>query len=593
MTTRKEKRTLPIPRRTVRRLLVYLQKVRWLYLASFFLLIAISGLTAAKAWIIQPVTDSFLEGGTTERELMATCGLVAGIFFLQALLNFAYATVAKTAGGRVVRAIREDLFSHLLTQDRSYFLNRPSSDLTSRVVNDVVHFEYAAAGSMQNLVQEVLTVAMLFTVMLVLNWKLAILSLALFSATGCILSVMNRRIRLLSRRAQEMISALVNHLTELIGGMEVVLTFRAGDRWRRRFERVNQEYYASALRLNTTTAAVVSLIQVVAGLGIAVVLWITGRSLLSGAMSEGQFLSFLATLYLIQAPVTGIGSSVMQLTRGLAAGERAFEMLDEKPLLSDPPNPVPLPPKPLVIEFRNVSFAYEKTLILRDVSFTVEPGELVVLVGESGAGKTTIGRLLLRFYDPIQGQILLGGIPLPELERSSLYRRAAYVSQDVFLFQASIRENLLIGAPDASEAQMVAALRRVLLGDEFLAELPQGLDTQVGERGVLLSGGQRQRLAIARAILGEPQILILDEATSALDLEMESRLLRELFDSRTGRTIIAVSHRLSVATSADRVLSLKDGRLAEDGLPRVLAQQDGEFSRLQRAAHTRTGHGQL
>ncbi len=559
-----------MPLRTIRRLIGYMQKVRFLYLGSFVLLIATSGLTAAKAWIIQPITDSFLGGGTTERELMAICGFVAGIFFLQALLTFAYSTVAKIAGGRVVRAIREDLFSHLLTQDRNYFLNRPSSDLTSRVINDVVHFEYAAAGSMQNLVHEILTVAMLFSVMLLLNWKLAILALALFSATACILRMMNRRVHLLSRRAQEMISSLVNHLTELVGGMEVVLTFRAGDRWRRRFERVNQEYYASALRLNVTTAAAVSSIQVVVGLGIAVVLWITGRFLLSGTMSEGQFLSFLATLYLLQAPVTGIGASVTQLTRGLAAGERAFEILEERPSLVDPPTPVPLPLKPLVIEFRNVSFSYDKTLILRDVSFTIEPGELVVLVGESGAGKTTVGRLLLRFYDPSEGQILLGGTPLPELDRTSLYRSAAYVSQDVFLFQASIRENLQIGAPEASEAQMVAALRRVLLGDEFLAELPRGLDTEVGERGVLLSGGQRQRLAIARAILGEPRILILDEATSALDLEMERRILRELFDSRTGRTIIAVSHRLSVVASADRVLSLKDGMLTEEELAKRL-----------------------
>jgi ATP-binding cassette, subfamily B, bacterial MsbA len=582
---RRETSSLPLPPGTRARLFGYLRRVRFLYVGSLVLLFGISALTALKAWIIQPVTDAFLRGGTTERQWVATCAIVAGIFLVQAVLTYGYATVSKTAGARMVRAIREDLFSHLLEQDRRYFLTRPSSDLTSRLINDVVHFEYAAAGSVQSLVQQALTVLMLFSVMMVLDWKLAILSIALLSTTGYILSVMQQRIRQLSRRAQEMISSLVNHLTELIGGMEVVLTFRAGDRWRRRFENVNADYYESALRLNNTTAAVVSLIQVVSGLGIALILWVTGHSLLSGEMTEGQFLSFLATLYLLQAPVTGIGTNFLQLTRGLAASERAFEVLDERPALRDPASPLSLPPEPLAIEFRNVTFTYESIPVLRDVSFTIEPGELVVLVGESGAGKTTVGRLLLRFYDPTAGQVLLGGVPLPELNRESLYRRAAYVSQEVFLFQDSIRENLLIGAPDATDEEMVAALRQALLDDEFLAELPDGLDSEVGERGARLSGGQRQRLAIARALLSDPQILILDEATSALDMDTERELLRRLFDPASGRTIIAVTHRLSVAQSADRILSLKDGRLAEDGPAQVLSQLDGEFARLQRTAY--------
>jgi len=561
----------------------YMYEVRGLYLVSFFALIGISGVTAAKAWIVQPIGDALFQSGFTSEELKRLCFLVASIFALQAVLNLIHGSVAKTAGARIVRAMRRDVFAHLLTQDRSYFVVRSSGELLSRVINDIMRFEAAAGVAVQNIVRDALTLVLLFGVMLLQSWKLSLVSVVAVGGVGLFLSIMNQRIRIMSRRAQEIIAQVVRELSEVIAGMEVVVTFRAGRRWRERFQRVNDSYYDTAVRLERTNVAVMSTIQLAIGVGIAVILFVAGRTLLAGAMTEGQFLSFLAAGYLLQTPVVGIGGQMLNFTRGIASGERALELLDDRPSLVDPPNPTPLPDTPLPIEFRSVSYAYQDERILDSVSFSIAPGERAVIVGESGAGKSTLAKLLLRFDDPVEGSILLGDVPLPELARDSLYRVTAYVSQEVFMFETTIRENLLIGAADATDAQLMEALATVGMKD-FIDSLPDGIETEVRERGLRLSGGQRQRLAIARALLCDAEILVLDEATSALDMESERMILRNLFALPHPKTIIGISHRLSVAHSADRVLSLKDGRVVEDGPAHVLAEQDGEFARLCRAA---------
>ncbi len=550
---------------------------------SLIALVGVSAVTAAKAWIIQPVGDALFDEGMTSVQLLGLCGLIAGLFGVQALLNFVHAVVAKVAGARIVRTIRRDLFAHLLRQDRAYFVTRTSSDLVSRVVNDVVRFESTAASAVQNIVRDAVTLVLLFGVMLLHSWRLSLFSVGAVAIIGWFLMRMNQRIRTLSRRTQESISAVVRQLSEVIGGIEVVLTYRVGDRWRERFEKVNQDYYRTTVHMERTSAAVMSVIQLVIGVGIAVILLITGQALIAGEMTEGEFLSFLGAGYLLQTPVMSIGGQILNFAKGLAGGERALALLDDEPKLTDAVDPVSLPSVPLDIEFRGVCFAYEQEPILDDVSFSIEAGERVVLVGESGAGKTTLAKLLLRFDDPSKGEIRLGGVPLPRMDRASLYRATAYVSQDVFLFETTIRENLLVGAPGASDDELAEAIRLVGL-DELVGALPDGIDTEVRERGLRLSGGQRQRLAIARALVCGAEILVLDEATSALDMDSERRILESLFKAPVRRTIVGISHRLSVAYCADRVLSLKRGRIVEDGPAHVLAERDGEFARLCRAA---------
>lgn len=550
------------------KLLRYQARVRGLFSASLVLLFLASALTAAKAWIIQPVVDTFRRRGATPRDLLLLCGGICAIFLVQAVLTFGYSLLSRMAGSRMVRAIREDLFAHLLRQGTGYSAARGSSDLASRVINDVVAFETATVSDLQALIRDAVTLLLLFGVLLYQSPSLAFLCLLVLAVVGLLLLGMNRRIRGLSRRVQETVSGMSRQLAEMIGGLEVVLTFGLASRWRERFREVSTEHYETLIRLQRAGFSGVAVVQAVMGLGLAALVFLTGRSLLRGEITEGQFLSFLGTLYLMQGPAVEIGQRLANVSRGLAAGARALELFEDETAGDEPADPRPLPATGagLGFAFRDVTFGYGEELLLHDVSFEVAPGELAVLMGESGGGKTTVARLLLRFYPPRQGSILLDGVPLERIARRDLSRAVSYVAQDVFLFEGTIRDNVCLGRPDASEEEVVAVLRTCCL-DRFVAELPRGLETAVGERGVQLSGGQRQRIAIARALLMEPRLLVLDEATSALDMAMERQLLRALVESSDDRTVFAITHRPGAAELADRVFVLRDGRLAEGEIP--------------------------
>ena len=570
-------------RRHARRILRYVLEVRLLFGAALVLLLALSGLTAAKAWIIQPAVDTFLGGNPTDADLMALCGAVVGIFLAQAAVGWTYLVVSQMAGARVIVRVREDLFRHLMKQNLGYFVDRRSSDLTSRVVNDAMVFNYAAIGTILNLVRDVVTLALLLGVMFTMDWRLACVSLAVLGVLGLFLRLITRRLGAVSRRVQEMLSKLVHQLGELVGGMEVILSFGMARRWTERFDEVNRTNYYAALRAQRTGATAGAAVMVIVGLGLGGILLLTGNSLLAGEITPGRFLSLLGAMYLVQRPLIEIGNGVGRIAAGLAAGGRALELLDDKPAIRDPEEPRPLPNPRGQVAFEGVFFAYGDALTVADLSFEIAPGELVVMVGDSGAGKSTVARLLLRFYDATEGRVRIDGVDVRELSRESLHRAASYVSQEVFLFDGTLELNLKAGRPDATREQVAGVLRLACL-DEFVDSLPDGLATLVGERGVKISGGQRQRIAIARALLTDAPLLVLDEATSALDADLEARVLKNLRNSSRSRTVFAISHRLSLAAIANRVLVLKEGRLAEQGTAESLAGQRGEYARLRRAA---------
>lgn len=571
------------PWRDLRHMLSYVRRVKGLFALSVAVLLLVSVLTAAKAWIIQPATDSFLTSTPTRGQLYLLCGAVAGLFVLQALLSWVYRIVSQMAGSRIVAWAREDLFSHLLRQDLGYFAGRPSADLTSRVVNDVLAFQFAALGALQSVLHEGFTLLLLLGVMFWMEWKLAIVCLLLLGVLGIVVRVAMRRLSVAGRRVQEMLARITSQLTEMIGGIEVIVSFGMGRRWHERFREVNHESYETSLRAQRTGATASATISILVGLGLAAILLLTGRALLDGRVTPGRFLSLLAAMYLIQKPLIAIGNAAAGLVTGLAAGARAMELLDHRPAIRDPERPAPAIEPEGRVEFREVTFAYGDQPAVRGVSFTIEPGELVVMVGDSGSGKSTAARLLMRFYDPQSGEVLLDGANVRDLPRDRLYRAAAYVPQEVFLFDGTVEFNLKVGKPEASEAEVAEAVRVACL-EEFVAQLPERLETVVGERGVRISGGQRQRISIARAILTGAPLLVLDEATSALDTDLERRVLSNLVQGPRRRTIFAISHRLSLAAVADRVMVLKEGQVVEAGAAVALAGAGGEYSRLQRAA---------
>lgn len=572
----------PASRAFRRRLRHYLGGVRGPFLTSLLALLLASALTGVKAWVVQPVTDGFLEGRYSEATIRFLCFFVAGLFVAQAGLSWVYQNFARVASAGLVRKLRDDLFAHIVRQDLGWFVARPSSDVTSRLVNDVTMFEIAAVVETQELVRDAVTILFLLGVLFVHDVQVAAICLLVLLVVGLLLRLTTRRIAAFSKRMQERLSGVARQLAETIGGIELVLGFGLARRWHDRFRDVNRENYLATLRVQRASSTSVALVSVLVALGVGAVLLVTGTAVIREQMSIGEFLSFLAAMYLLQPPIVGLGRSLSYIAKGFAAGQRALQLFDQRSELPQAANPVQLSAPRGRVEFRNVSFAYGSTPVLRDLSFTVEPGELVVMVGDSGAGKSTVARLLLRLYDPHAGEIRLDGVPLPQLALESLHRAIAYVGQEIFLFDETIGFNLRLARPDAPPEVIEEAVRLACL-DEFLQTLPEGLETRVGERGARLSGGQRQRIALARAIVVGAPLLLLDEATSALDMELERRILVNLARSRRRRTIFAVSHRLSLAEIADRVLVLRDGVLVESGTAAALEAKAGEYARLGRA----------
>jgi ABC-type multidrug transport system fused ATPase/permease subunit len=435
------------------------------------------------------------------------------------------------------------------------------------VVNDIGQFEFSTITMLQMFVRDVLQTVVFLAYMFYLSWSVALICLAVGGCIALVLVFHNRHIVPLASRTQRELGGVASHVTELIGGMELVVSFGMGRAWIERFRGINEKHYDASYDLEKTRAKAVLVSHSLAGLAVIAIVLITGLHVVHGSITVGDAGSIIAAMYLLQMPLTSVPNQVTHIVRGLGAAGRVFEVLDVEPEVQDPQQPAPFPAR-LDIEFRGVSFAYDpKKPVLEDISFRLEEGHALAVVGDSGAGKSTVARLILRFYDPTAGQVLLGGVPVKLLERDKLYAALSYVPQDSFLFNGTLRENLVIGHADATEAEIADVIRRACL-ESYVARLPHGLDTRVGERGLTLSGGERQRVAIARALLRHPRVMILDEATSAMDVELEAEILRELVGVG-GMTVVAITHRPRMAELADQVLRLSKGRLQEDDRQRV------------------------
>jgi ABC-type multidrug transport system fused ATPase/permease subunit len=553
-----------IDRRDVRRVMRHIKSMRGLYAVSILLLMVMTVLSALKAFIIQPTVDTLVSGDPTVTDLYTLVAVLGGVMAIGPALNYCYALVNRVIAGRIVMNIRQQVFDHMLGQPLSFFAKHHSTDLASRVVNDIGQFEFSSIANLQMFIKDVMLSTALVGLMFYMSWTLALVCLALGGLIAVCLAYHNRRILPESHKAQQELGGVASHVTELISGMELVVSFGMNKIWAGRFRKMNQKHFDASYQLDKTRNKAIWVSHVIASTGIISILAIAGSRVIDGTLTPGSALSIIAVTYMLSHPMASFGNEVSSIVRGLGSARRAFEILDVSPDVEDPAQPSPLPEK-LDIEFRNVNFSYpDKAGVLRDVSFRVDEGESIAVVGGSGAGKSTVAKLLLRFYDPTSGQVLLGGQPLDQLDRHALYENVSYVPQESFLFDTSLRENLTIGRPDATDEEVARVIKRACLV-EFVAHLPNGLDSKVGERGVTLSGGERQRIAIARALLRRPKVLVLDEATSAMDVELEAAILKELVEVRA-MTVVAITHRPRMAHLADRVLRLKRGAVqAEEG----------------------------
>jgi ATP-binding cassette, subfamily B, bacterial MsbA len=501
------------------------------------------------------------------------------LFTLRGLGDFLANWYPGRVGRQVVKAIRRDLFEQYLHLPIARYDRESTGRMLSRLTYDAEQVAEAATSALVVLVRDSLALTGLLVYMFWRSWWFTLLALSVAPLVGLAIGVINRRFRRYSTRIQQSMGDVTRVTKESLDMQRAIRTSGAEAQQSRRFEEVNEQNRASQVRLQLTRAAATPVVQLVAGLGLAIVLVVALTRVVAASIPVNEFVGYITALMLLMAPLKRVVNIGGPLAAGIAAGHGIFAVLDE------PREPAggghALRRARGEVEYRNVGFDYGDGAVLRDISFRVGPGETLAIVGRSGAGKSTLVGLLPRLYEPGAGRILLDGVDLREYPLTDLRRQLAYVGQDALLLDDSLRNNIALGVEDASEEAILAAARcaHVL---EFAQGMPQGLDSAVGERGALLSGGQRQRVAIARALLRGAPVLVLDEATSQLDSESERHVQEAIAELRRGRAMLVIAHRLATAEAADRIIVLQDGVIVETGRHAELLALGGVYSQLYR-----------
>jgi len=505
--------------------------------------------------------------------------VLLGIFLVRAVTSFTSEYSFQKVGLSTVRDLRNQLYERIIGQSHRFFSERPTGEVVSRVVSDADAIQAAVSTRMGDLLQESVTLFGLIVYLFILNPVLALVSLVGAPLIVTPVVQFGKRLRKTTHKSQERMAEIATLLEETVRGVRIVKAFTMEKFEIARFREATRKHLRWNLSAQRVQALTSPVMELLAGVCMVLLFWYAQSRIAAGTLTGGEFASFMTTLALMYAPIKKLNKVNLSLNTALSAAERVFRMIDIENEVVEKPDAAALRGVGSGVRYEGVSFRYGDAPVLRNIELDVAPGEIVALVGGSGAGKSTLVNLLPRFYDVTEGRITIDAKDIRDVTLPSLRGLMGFVTQEVILFNDTVRNNIAYGRSDADEAKIIAAAKAAN-AHEFISALPQGYDTPIGESGVLLSGGQRQRLAIARALFKDPPILVLDEATSALDTESERLVQQALANLMRGRTTLVIAHRLSTIRSADKIVVLDKGAIVEVGRHEELLARRGVYRKL-------------
>ena len=571
--------------RLMRRLLRYLKPYWWLAALAVFLLVLASALEIVGPWLTKIALDQAIP--EEDGRLLALLAMAfLGTLVLGFVLQYAQRLLTTWLGQRIMRDLRREVFHKFQTLDLRFYDRNPVGRLITRITSDVETLNELFSSGVVTVFGDVFTLVFIVAAMLQMDWQLALVAFSVLPFVAWAAFLFRARIRTAYRDIRVRLARINSFLHERFTGVRVVQLFNREERDAERHEEVNRDYLEAHLRSITYYALFFPVIELFTAIALALILWSGGSAILEGTVTIGVVAAFLQYARRFFRPIQDLSEKYNLLQGAMASSERIFKLLDTEPQIQDPPDPLPLPtPTRGEIEFRGVWFAYGQRedgspdWVLKDIDFKVRPGEKVAIVGHTGAGKSTLINLLMRFYEPQKGEILLDGVPIRKVRVRELRERLGLVLQDVFLFSHDVAYNIRLGASEIGETQIREATRRVG-ATRLVRELPRGYAQPLGERGSTLSVGERQLLSFARALAFDPAILVLDEATSSVDSEVEAQIEEATNELMRDRTSLVIAHRLSTVQGADRILVFHHGELREVGTHEELLGKEGLYARL-------------
>ena len=574
---------------TFKRLLKLARPYSVRFALAILCMIIAGGLQSSLALVSKPAIDEIFVSKNIAGLKWIPFAIV-GIFLLKGLCTYAQNILMSFIGMRIVTDLRNKLYDQIQKQSLAFFTQHPTGILMSRIMNDVMAIQSASSEAVTSIIKDTFALLALVCVIFYTDWQLAIIAMIVFPVTIYPISRFGKKMRSVATSTQITMGTLSSLLQETISGTRIVKAFCMEKYESSRFAAENERLFKLTMKAVSVNAISHPLMEFLGGLGIAAVIFYGGYNVVKGTSTPGTFFSFLAAVLMLYEPVKRLANVNNTINQGIAGAERVFSIIDLVPDIKDKDDAIMLPPVSRGIDIENITFSYEQTPVLKNITLSIKAGEVIAFVGMSGGGKTSLVNLIPRFYDVTGGRILIDGYDIRDVTIQSLRGQMAIVTQQTILFNDTVRNNIAYGDIDRTDDEIVSAAKAANAHD-FIVKLPNGYDSNIGELGTKLSGGEKQRMSIARALLKNAPILILDEATSSLDTEAEIEVQDALDNLMKGRTTLVIAHRLSTIRNADRIIALVNGQILEEGNHEILMEKKGEYFRLYNLQFKDEGNG--